>query len=239
MGTGTSVRGPAAGTAPAGAWKAFRRVATSRRTLVGLAIALGVALHLGAGLLAYRLYEARQELKAQALLGEALTRAEALAEGLRGGKPQDVKPEAVQEVLAALQRVRDEYPRSQAAAFALLQVGHLQYRLARYADAAGTYEAYLLGYPRGPFVFWAAVGQAYSLEGQEEWERAARVYEAAGERHAGTPLAAEAWMGLGRCYEALGRVSDARAVYGEIVRKYPETVWGSLAERRLAFLEAS
>jgi tetratricopeptide (TPR) repeat protein len=239
MGAGTPIRGPAAGVTPAGAWGAVWRVAKDRRTVVGLAIALGAVLLLGAGLLGYRLYEARQELKAQALLGEALTKGEALADALRGGKPQDVTPEAVREVLAALQRVREEYPRSQAAAFALLQVAHLQYRLARYGEAAGTYERYLREYPRGPFVFWAAVGQAYSLEGQQEWERAARVYEAAAERHAGTRLAAEALMGVGRCYEALARVSDARAIYAEIVRKYPETVWGSLAERRLALLEAS
>lgn len=239
MGAGTPIWRPAAGTALGGAWEAFRRVATGRRTLVGLAIALGAVLLLGTGLLAYRLYEARQELKAQALLGEALTKTEALADALRGGKPQDVKPEAVQEVLAALQRVRDEYPRSQAAGFALLQVAHLQYRLGRYADAAGTYEGYLREYPRGSFVFWAAVGQAYSLEGQQQWERAARVYEGAAERHAGTAMAAEALMGVGRCYEALARVGDARVVYGEIVKKYSETVWGSLAERRLTFLEAS
>lgn len=239
MGAGTPIRGPAAGMASAGAREAFRRVVKDRRTIVGVAVALGAALLLGGGLLAYRLYEARQELQAQALLGEALTKAEALADVLRGGKPKDVKPEAVQEVLAALQRVREEYPGSQAAGFALLQVGHLQYRLSRYADAAGTYEGYLREYPRGSFVFWAAVGQAYSLEGQQDWERAARVYEAAAERHAGTPLAAEALMGVGRCYEALARVSDARVVYGDIVKKYPETVWGSLAERRLAFLEAS
>lgn len=236
---GTSVRGPAAEAAPRGAWEAFRRLAASRRTLVGLAIGLGAALLLGTGLLAYRLYEGRRELKAQALLGEALTKGEILADALRSGKPKDVKPEAVEEAVAALERVREEYPRSQAAGFALLQVGHLQYRLARYSEAAGTYEGYLREYPRGPFVFWAAMGQAYSLEGQRDWDRAARVYEAAAERHAGTPLAAEALMGVGRCYEALGRVSDARRVYGEIVKKYPEGIWGSLAERRMAFLEAS
>ena len=59
------------------------------------------------------------------------------------------------------------------------------------------------------------------------------------EKAAGTPLAAEALMGVGRCYEALTRVREAQAIYTEVVKKYPETVWGSLAERRLAFLEAS
>ncbi len=234
-----TVRGPAGGGELPGRWGTFWRVATSRRSLAGLGLALLAGLLVGTGLLAYRLYAARQELQAQALLGEALTRAETLTEALRGGKPEDLKQEAVQEVLGALQRVREEYPRSQAAGFALLQVGHLRYRLGRYAEAATSYEAYLGEYPRGPFVFWAAMGQGYSLEGQEDWERAARVYQAAAERHAGTPLAAEALMGVGRCYEALTRVGEAQAIYTEVVKKYPETVWGSLAERRLAFLEAS
>lgn len=234
-----TVRGPAGAGELPGRWETFWRAATSRRSLAGLGLALLAGLLVATGLLTYRLYAARQELLAQALLGEALTRAETLTEALRGGKPEDLKQEAVQEVLGALQRVREEYPRSQAAGFALLQVGHLRYRLGRYAEAATTYEAYLGEYPRGPFVFWAAMGQGYSLEGQEDWERAARVYEAAAERHAGTPLAAEALMGVGRCYEALTRVTEAQVIYTEVVKKYPETVWGSLAERRLAFLEAS
>jgi len=204
-----------------------------------MGLALLAALLVGTGLSAYRLYAARQELRAQALLGEALTKGESVMEALQGGNPSDLKPEAAQEVLGALQKVRAEYPRSQAAGLALLQVGHLQYRLRRYAEAARTYEAYLGEYPRGPFVFWAAMGQGYSLEGQEEWERAARVYEAAAERHGGTPLAAEALMGVGRCYEALSRPREAQTIYTDIVRKYPDTVWGSQAERRLAFLEAS
>ncbi|MEK7338441.1 MAG: tetratricopeptide repeat protein [candidate division NC10 bacterium] len=239
MAAGGNIRGPEGGAALPGGWEGFWRAATSRRTLTGLGLALLAGLLIGTGLLAYRLYAARQELKAQALLGEALTEAESVTEALRGGKPEDLNQEAAQKVLGALQKVREEYPRSQAAGFALLQVGHLQYRLGRYAEAARTYEAYLREYPRGPFVFWAAMGQGYSLEGQGEWERAARVYEAAAERHAGTPLAAEALMGVGRCYEALTRVREAQAIYTEVVKKYPETVWGSLAERRLAFLEAS
>ncbi|MBI4390313.1 MAG: hypothetical protein HY575_00355, partial [candidate division NC10 bacterium] len=88
MGAGTPIREPAAGTVAVGAWEAVRRIAKDRRTVVGVGIALGAALVLGAGLLAFRLYEGRQELKAQALLGEALTRAEGLADVLRGGKPQ-------------------------------------------------------------------------------------------------------------------------------------------------------
>ncbi|MGH7362661.1 MAG: tetratricopeptide repeat protein [Candidatus Methylomirabilales bacterium] len=239
MAARSDVRGPAGGAAPPGGWEAFRRGATSRRSITGLGVALLAALVLGAGLLAYRVYAARQELKAQALLGEALSKAESVTEVLRGGKPEDLNQEAAQKVLGALQKVREEYPRSQAAGFALLQVGHLEYRLGRYAEAARTYEAYLREYPRGAFVFWAAMGQGYSLEGQGECERAARVYEAAAERHAGTPLAAEALMGVGRCYEALTRVREAQVIYTEVVKKYPETVWGSLAERRLAFLEAS
>jgi len=204
-----------------------------------LAFAVLVAVLVATGVLAYRLYAARQELKAQALLGEALGRAEAVTDGLRGGKPEDVKPEAVQEALGGFQKVREQYPRSKAAGFALLQMGHLEYRLGRYAAAARTYEAYLVEDPRGAFAFWAAMGQGYSLEGSEEWDRALRVYQAAAERHAGTPLAAEALMGVARSHEAVSRLKEAEAVYTEIMRKYPDTVWGSLAERRLAFLEAS
>jgi len=239
MAAGGNVRGPGGGAALPEGWEGFWRAATSRRTLTGLGLVLLAGLLIGTGLLAYRLYAARQELKAQALLGEALTEAEGVTEALRGAKPADLNQEAAQKVLGALQQVREEYPRSQAAGFALLQVGHLQYRLSRYAEAARTYEAHLREYPRGPFVFWAAMGQGYSLEGQGEWERAVRVYEAAAERHAGTHLAAEALMGVGRCYEALTRLMEAQAIYTEVVKKYPATVWGSLAERRLAFLEAS
>ncbi|HEV8661785.1 MAG TPA: tetratricopeptide repeat protein [Candidatus Methylomirabilis sp.] len=238
MATGRAAQGSAGGALSGGRWGAFWRAATSRRTVAGLGLALLTLLLVGAGILAYRLYAARQELQAQALLGEALTKAENILEVVRGGKPEDLKPEAAQEALRALQTVREEYPRSDAAGFALLQAGHLQYRLGRYAEAAKTYEAYLHEYPRGPFAFWAAMGQGYSLEGEEAWDRAARVYEAAAERHAGSALAAEALMGVGRCYEAVARLGEAQAVYTEVVKKYPETVWGSLAERRLALLEA-
>lgn len=237
MATGRTA--PAGGVLPGSRWGVFWRAATSRRTVAGLGLALLAVVLLGSAVLAYRLYTARQELQAQALLGEGLTKAESIVEAVRGGKPQDLKREAVQEALGALQKVREQYPRSDAAGFALLQAGHLQYRLGRYGDAAKAYEAYLQAYPRGPFVFWAAMGQGYGLEGEEDWERAARVYEGAAERHAGSPLAAEALMGVGRCYEALARLGEAQAIYTEVVKKYPETVWGSLAERRLALLEAS
>ena len=198
-----------------------------------------VAVLVGTGVLAYRLYAARQELKAQALLGEALGRAEIVTDSLRGGKPEELKPEAIQETLGGFQKVREQYPRSRAAGFALLQMGHLEYRLGRYAEAGRTYAAYLAEDPHGPFAFWAAMGQGYALEGSEDWDRALQVYQAASERHAGTPLAAEALMGVGRCHEAVTRLKEAQAVYTEVMKKYPNTVWGSLAERRLAFLEAS
>lgn len=212
---------------------------SSRRVLAGVGLTVLVAVLVGSGVLAYRLYAARQELNAQALLGRALGRAEIVTDSLRGGKPQDVKPEAVQEALGGFRKVREQYPRSRAAGFALLQMGDLEYRLGRYAEAARTYEAYLTEDARGAFAFWAAMGQGYSLEGSEEWDRALRVYQAAAERHGGTPLAAEALMGVARCHEAVARLKEAEAVYTEIVRKHPDTVWGSLAERRLAFLEAS
>lgn len=239
MATGRPGKGPTSAAPGPGWWEGAWRVVSSRRVLTGVGVTVFVAVLMGSGVLAYRLYAARQELKAQGLLGEALARAEAVTDSLRGGKPEDVKPEAVQEALRGFQKVREQYPRSKAAGFALMQIGHLEYRLGRYAEAARTYEAYLTEDGRGPFAFWAAMGQGYSLEGSEDWDRALRVYQAAAERHGGTPLAAEALMGVGRCHEALTHLKEAQAVYSEIVRKYPGTVWGSLAEGRLAFLEAS
>lgn len=231
--------GPTSGAPLPGGWERAWRAVGSRRVLGSLTVSLLVAFLVGTGVLAYRLLAARQELKAQALLGEALGRTEIVTDSLRGGTPEDLKPEAVQEALGGFQKVREQYPGSRAAGFALLQMGHLEYRLGRYAEAARSYEAYLAEDPRGPFAFWAAMGQGYSLEGSGDWDRALRVYQAAAERHAGTPPAAEALMGVARCHEAVTRLKEAEAVYTEIMRKYPNTVWGSLAERRLAFLEAS
>jgi len=89
--------------------------------------------------LAYRLYAARQELKAQALLGRALGRAEIVTDSLRGGKPQDVKPEAVQEALGGFQKVlaAEPVPKSKKLLKLTIDLGTEQRTL-----AAGIADAY-------------------------------------------------------------------------------------------------
>ena len=193
---------------------------------------LGLLLMIGAWW-GYTTVERRKEEAAQVLLANALAVA-------ANPSPEALEEEPIsgaETALPLLAQIREEYPSSRAAEHALLQIGHVSYRLDNYQDALGAYQHYLEEYPRGWGVLLAGIGKAYSMEAQGEYRAAASIFRVLADRYEGQPLGAEALMGLGRCLEKTEAADDAFSVYGRLLDDYPATRWSRQAQERMAVLE--
>ncbi|MBW8056602.1 MAG: tetratricopeptide repeat protein [candidate division NC10 bacterium] len=212
---------------------------TSRLYEVRRPVALGVlALALlGSGWWGYRAWQGRREDAAQAVLTQALQTLGRLPEPKEGEKAPSEPSGQVERGLELLIRLRQEYPSSDAAEQALLQIGTLSYQGGEHQKALKAYQDYLEQYPTGPWMILAGLGKGYALEALERYEGAAATFRTLTEAYKGHTLTVEALMGLARSLMRLDRQPEALAAYRRVIEEYPATRWADQAEEAAAFLE--
>lgn len=210
-----------------------RRLYELRRPLtIG---SLGLLLMVGAWW-GYRTVQGHTEEAAQVLLAEALAVA-SKPRAETGAEQEEETTAGPERALPLLAEIRQQYGSTRAAEHALLQIGHISYRLGNYEDALGAYQHYLEEYPRGWGVFLAGIGKAYTMEAHGEYTAAASIFRVLADRYEGESLSAEALMGLARCLEEAGARSEALSIYRQVVEQYGATRWSGTAEQRMAVLE--
>lgn len=199
-----------------------------RRLPLGLGVlALLLAI---SGWWGYRTWRMRQEEAAQALMTKALTAVEPLPKTGDAGKPVEGRSGQLEAALQMLVQVRKEYPSSQAAEHALLQIGNISYHRGEPENALQAYQEHLEQYPRGSWVFLAGLGKGYTLEALGRWEEAAGTFRSLGDRYKDSPISPEALMGLARCLRQLDRRPEAMDVYRRVIEEHGGTAWARQAE---------
>ena len=136
-------------------------------------------------------------------------------------------------------KVAERYPKTDAAALALLQAAAAFFTEGKYAEAKTQFDRFLREYPQNPLRGQALLGIAASLGAQGKAAEATAAYDDLIKRHPTEPVVPRAKFALARLYEAQRRTDDAMKLYEELLRTESNSSVGAEAEIRLQDLRRS
>jgi len=135
-------------------------------------------------------------------------------------------------------KIAASYPKSSAAARALLMAGGLYFLDGKYTEAKAQFDRFRREHPDSPFMGQALLGVAACLDAQGKTNEALAAYTDLTEHHPGESVIPQAKFALARMYEAQGKVELARSLFEDITRNDPYGSLGSEAGMRLEELLA-
>jgi tetratricopeptide (TPR) repeat protein len=130
-------------------------------------------------------------------------------------------------------KIASDYPKSSAAARALLLAAGSLFVDGKYAEAKTQFEKFTREHRDSPFMGQALLGIAASLDAQGKKEEASTAYKVIVDRHGNENVAPQARFALARLYEAQNKPEQARALFEELARSDPYGSLGSEAGMRL------
>lgn len=139
--------------------------------------------------------------------GARTTAANAALAALRGepapgGETKPIPAESYLKVVA-------DYPRSSAAARALLLAGQAHFAAGKYGEAKALYDRFLAEFPTHPLRPEALYGTAVCLESEGKAAEALQKYKDVTDRHPTSPVVSRAKLALARLYQAQNQLEQA------------------------------
>jgi tetratricopeptide (TPR) repeat protein len=125
------------------------------------------------------------------------------------------------------------FSKTKAAPRALLAVAKLYYDNANYEIASAKYDEFLREFPDDRMTTTAELGRIFCLEARNyntAIEEAAEAFAAFAKANADSFLAPQAIFGQARCFEQLGKLDEARAIYEDFIAKQTGSPWSIRAE---------
>jgi len=140
------------------------------------------------------------------------------AYGMVSSPYQEGSPQEYRTVLEKFEEVTAKYPRTSSGKIAILFEGDIYLQLGEFEDAIKAYEAFLQK-KGGEKLYrsFALDGLGYSYEGKKEYEKAVNAYQrliGLGENF----QPADAYLGLGRCYEKMRKTKEALENYRNFIK---------------------
>lgn len=140
-----------------------------------------------------------------------------------------------EQAIAGFQRVRDEYPRTTHAAFALYYLGNAHAALEQYDQAIAAYTTWLDEYQtvelvplviqRLAYAYWS---KALPQDALGQFDRILKMPDA--------PNRDQAYFETGRLFEQLGEKDKALGTFNTLATEYPSSPWTSEAVARIIAL---
>ncbi len=131
-------------------------------------------------------------------------------------------------------KVASTYPKSAAAAQALLQAGGILFAEGKYPEAKAQFERFRREHASSPFLGQALLGIASCLNAQGQSREAMTAYKELIERRPGDSTLSHARFALARLHEAQNEPEKARNLYEEVERT---DAYGSLGDESRMRLE--
>jgi len=126
---------------------------------------------------------------------------------------------------ASLEQIIRDHPRQEVTAQALMRLGDLQFRDAKYAEAKAAYEQLLTAFPGHVFANSARLGLAAVLEALSKYEDARNAYSQLVTSAGQSYVVIAARIGTARCTEMLGQKKEARQLYEELLPLVQNSPW--------------
>jgi tetratricopeptide (TPR) repeat protein len=130
----------------------------------------------------------------------------------------------------------ENYGSTSSAPSALLAAAKLYYDNANYEIALAKYDAFIRDNPEAPMLTTAELGRIFCIEARNaeaSLQEAANAYAAFAKANPDSFLVSQAIFGQARCFEQLGELENARAVYEDFIAKHAESPWILRAENLL------
>ncbi len=180
----------------------------------------------------FQRWERRNEENAFQMLNVAMETYQMVNSPYREGSPQEYKS-----VLEKFKEVATKFPKSSSGRLAVLYEGNVDLRLGEFDQAIQAYESFLQkGGKEKLYRCFAMEGLGYSYEGKKDYERAINAYQKEIESGENFQLA-NAYLGLGRCYEKLGKSKEALENYRSFMKVSQKSEMSNIVLGKISNLE--
>ncbi len=180
----------------------------------------------------YQRWEKKKEGNAYQLLTVAAETYKATSTPYR-----EASPEQYRNVLEKFDEVISKFPGTSAGKLSILFKGNLHLRLGEFEEAIKSYGAFLQKAGKEKlYRIFALEGLGYSYEGKKDYEKALSAYQKIGEMGE-TFESANAYLGMGRCYERLGKDKEALENYKNFLKISKKSNEANAVLRKISLLE--
>lgn len=197
-------------------------------------IAVGgiIVLLLVLSLFFYQRWKTKNEGNASQLFNLAVEAYQTVSTPSREGLIQEYK-----NILEKFNEVIEKFPRTSSGQLSVLYKGNLHLRLGEYEEAIQSYDRFLQKAGKEKlYRSFALEGLGYSFEGKKDYEKAINAYQkilGIGENF----QMVNAYLGMGRCYEKLGKNKEAIEQYKSFLKVSQKSMMTNTVLRNISNLE--
>jgi len=197
-----------------------------------IAIGGGIVLALLLFVLLFQKWDEKSEANAYQMFRAAVETYRAVSSPYREGSFQEYKTD-----LEKFDEIITKFPRTSSGKIAMLYEGNIYLRLGAFENAVKAYEGFLRKVGKGKlYRSFALDGLGYAYEGKKEYEKAANAYREVIDLGESFQLA-DAYLGLGRCYEKLGKTKEAVENYKDFIKVSKKSEMTNIVLRKISVLE--
>jgi len=182
--------------------------------------------------LLFQRWERRNEENAFQMLSVAVESYQMVSSPYREGSAQEYK-----NVLERFNEVVTKFPKTSSGKLAILYQGNINLRLGEFDQAIQAYGSFLQkGGKERLYHCFAMEGLGYSYEGKKDYGKAINAYQKEIESGENFQLA-NAYLGLGRCYEKLGKAKEAVENYRAFMKVSQKSEMNNIVLGKISNLE--
>jgi tetratricopeptide (TPR) repeat protein len=174
----------------------------------------------------------RNEGNAYKTLTSAIETYQMVSSPYREGSPEEYK-----KVLERFDEIITKFSGTSSGKLAVLYKGNIHFRLGEFDEAIKSYESYLEKAGKEKlYRGFAMEGLGYSYEGKRGYEQAINAYQKLIDLGESFQLA-NAHLGMGRCYEKMGKTREALEHYRSFINASPKSQMANIVLRKISNLE--
>lgn len=197
-----------------------------------IAMGAGIILVLLLAIFFFQKWNKRNEGNAYQMLTSVIETYQMVSSPYREGSPQEYK-----NVLERFNEIIGKSPRTSSGKLAVLYKGNIHLRLGEFDEAIKAYEGYLEKAGKEKlYRAFAMEGLGYSYEGKRDYEKAIDAYQKLIDLREAFQLA-DAHLGMGRCYEKVGKTREALEHYRSFINASPKSQMANIVLRKISNLE--
>src|SRR4030042_505332 len=197
-----------------------------------VAVGGGILLFLILSFFFFQKWQSEKEEKAYRMFNAAMETYQMVNASYREGSPQELK-----NVSEQFNEVTTKFPRTSSGKIAILYKGNIDLRLGEFDEAVKACESFLQKAGKEKlYRSFAMEGLGYAHEGKKDYEKAIHPYQKVGdlgERF----QSANAYLGLGRRYEKLGKNREALEQYKNFIKASQKSEMTNIVLRKISNLE--
>jgi tetratricopeptide (TPR) repeat protein len=197
-----------------------------------IAMGVGIVLILLLAVFFFQKWDKRNEGNAYQMLTSVVETYQMNSSPAREGSPQEYN-----KLLERFNEIITKFPGNSAGKLAVLYKGNIHLRLGEFDEANKAYESYLEKAGKEKlYRAFAMEGLGYSYEGKKDYEKAIGAYQKLVDLGETFQLA-NAHLGMGRCYEKVGKAREALEHYRSFINASPKSQMANIVLRKISNLE--